>query len=161
MAISCSQDTLGDGEELYAALGELPDVELIAGKWSRTKRLKDRTTTISKGVGLLTPASIMPWNSARRSLVADAPASMKLSSSWQPHVQARVQVDIRQVLPLLGCQGFCAPPHASWLNIEIEIGVLRSQCLDRRIDSKQRLVSKLDAWERQSNASPARLYLAR
>ena len=28
------------------------------------------------------------------------------------------------------------PKHASWLNmVEIEIGVLRSQCLDRRIDS--------------------------
>jgi hypothetical protein len=30
------------------------------------------------------------------------------------------------------------PKHASWLNmVEIEIGVLRSQCLDRRIDSKE------------------------
>ena len=29
------------------------------------------------------------------------------------------------------------PKHASWLNMaEIEIGVLRSQCLDRRIDDK-------------------------
>ena len=31
-----------------------------------------------------------------------------------------------------------APKHASWLNmVEIEIGVLRSQCLDRRIDSQR------------------------
>jgi hypothetical protein len=44
------------------------------------------------------------------------------------------------------------PKHASWLNmVEIEIGVLRSQCLDRRIDSKERLVSEIDAWERQRN----------
>lgn len=29
------------------------------------------------------------------------------------------------------------PKHASWLNmVEIEIGVLRSQCLDRRIDRR-------------------------
>jgi hypothetical protein len=50
------------------------------------------------------------------------------------------------------------PKHASWLNmVEIEIGVLRSQCLDRRIDSKERLVSEIAAWERQRNASRARI----
>ena len=48
------------------------------------------------------------------------------------------------------------PKHASWLNIiEIEIGVLRSQCLDRRIDSREQLESEIAAWERQRNASAA------
>jgi hypothetical protein len=48
------------------------------------------------------------------------------------------------------------PKHASWLNmVEIEIGVLRSQCLDRRIDSQERLVSEIAAWERQRNTSRA------
>jgi len=50
------------------------------------------------------------------------------------------------------------PKHASWLNmVEIEIGVLRSQCLDRRIDSQKRLVSEIQAWERQRNDSRARI----
>jgi transposase len=50
------------------------------------------------------------------------------------------------------------PKHASWLNmVEIEIGVLRSQCLDRRIDSQPRLSSEIAAWERQRNASKARI----
>jgi len=50
------------------------------------------------------------------------------------------------------------PKHASWLNmVEIEIGVLRSQCLDRRIDSKRRLMSEIAAWERQRNTSRARI----
>ncbi|HEY5035040.1 MAG TPA: IS630 family transposase [Candidatus Dormibacteraeota bacterium] len=50
------------------------------------------------------------------------------------------------------------PKHASWLNmVEIEIGVLRSQCLDRRIDERQRLVSEIAAWERQRNAEGARI----
>ena len=40
------------------------------------------------------------------------------------------------------------PKHASWLNmVEIEIGVLRGQCLDRRIDSYERLVAEIAAWE--------------
>jgi transposase len=50
------------------------------------------------------------------------------------------------------------PKHASWLNmVEIEIGVLRSQCLDRRIATQEQLVSEIAAWERQRNASRARI----
>jgi transposase len=50
------------------------------------------------------------------------------------------------------------PKHASWLNmVEIEIGVLRTQCLDQRIATKQRLVSEIAAWEQQRNASGARI----
>ena len=41
--------------------------------------------------------------------------------------------------------------------VEIEIGVLRSQCLDRRIDSKEHLVSEITAWEQQRNTSRARI----
>jgi hypothetical protein len=41
--------------------------------------------------------------------------------------------------------------------VEIEIGVLRSQCLDRRIDSRKRLVAEIAAWERQRNNSRARI----
>ena len=50
------------------------------------------------------------------------------------------------------------PKHASWLNmVEIEIGVLRSQCLDRRIATKGRLLAEVAAWERHRNASGARI----
>lgn len=50
------------------------------------------------------------------------------------------------------------PKHASWLNmVEIEIGVLRGQCLDRRIGERDVLVREIDAWQRQRNASGARI----
>jgi transposase len=50
------------------------------------------------------------------------------------------------------------PKHASWLNmVEIEIGVLRSQCMDRRIGERKRLVSEIKAWEKQRNQSGARV----
>jgi len=50
------------------------------------------------------------------------------------------------------------PKHASWLNmVEIEIGVLRSQCLDRRIDCRDRLITEVAAWEQLRNASSARI----
>ncbi len=50
------------------------------------------------------------------------------------------------------------PKHASWLNmVEIEIGVLAGQCLDRRIDSYARLVAETTAWEKRRNAERARI----
>ena len=50
------------------------------------------------------------------------------------------------------------PKHASWLNmVEIEIGVLKGQCLDRRIESCDRLVAEIDVWQSQRNQSGARI----
>jgi transposase len=50
------------------------------------------------------------------------------------------------------------PKHASWLNlVEIEIGVLVSQCLDRRIEDVPTLVREVAAWTAQRNASGARI----
>jgi transposase len=50
------------------------------------------------------------------------------------------------------------PKHASWLNmVEIEIGVLRNQCLDRRIGERARLESEIRAWENQRNAASSRI----
>ena len=33
--------------------------------------------------------------------------------------------------------------------VEIEIGVLHGQCLDRRIGEREVLVSEIDSWQRQ------------
>jgi hypothetical protein len=41
--------------------------------------------------------------------------------------------------------------------VEIEIGVLSGQCLDRRIDDPTRLISEIAAWERQRNVVAARI----
>ena len=50
------------------------------------------------------------------------------------------------------------PKHASWLNmVEIEIGVLRGQCLDRRIGERDVLIAEIAAWQKQRNASGARI----
>jgi transposase len=50
------------------------------------------------------------------------------------------------------------PKHASWLNmVEIEIGVLRKQCLDRRIAERAVLDAEIAAWECLRNKSRARI----
>ena len=44
------------------------------------------------------------------------------------------------------------PAHASWLNMaEIEIGILESQCLDRRIPNELSLGKEVVAWETRRN----------
>jgi transposase len=70
--------------------------------------------------------------------------------------QAFPPAEARRVLNRL--EFHYVPKHASWLNmVEIEIGVLRGQCLDRRIESREQLVTEIDAWEQQRNASEARI----
>ena len=70
--------------------------------------------------------------------------------------QAFPAAEARRVLRRL--EFHYVPKHASWLNmVEIEIGVLRGQCLDRRIGERDRLVSEIAAWERQRNATGARV----
>ena len=44
------------------------------------------------------------------------------------------------------------PKHGSWLDLaESELGVLASQCLDRRIPDKQTIIDEVAAWVRQRN----------
>ena len=65
-------------------------------------------------------------------------------------------VEARRVLRRL--EFHYTPKHASWLNmVEIEIGVLKGQCLDRRIESCDRLVAEIDAWQTQRNQTGARI----
>src|ERR1700730_15881085 len=64
--------------------------------------------------------------------------------------------EARRVLKRL--QFHHTPKHASWLNmVEIEIGVLRSQCLDRRIDDKETILAEVAAWQQRRNAEGAQI----
>jgi hypothetical protein len=50
------------------------------------------------------------------------------------------------------------PKHASWLNmVEIEIGVMVRQCLDRRIPDKSTLIAEIGKWEHRRNREGARI----
>ncbi len=54
-------------------------------------------------------------------------------------------------------ESFTGHPSVDPCGIEICCSVLRSQCLDRRIASHEHLISEIGAWERQRNASGARI----
>ncbi len=45
------------------------------------------------------------------------------------------------------------PKHGSWLNMaETELSVLCRQCLDRRIDSKEKMTNEVATWESERNS---------
>ncbi len=71
-------------------------------------------------------------------------------------LRSRQPAEARRILRRL--EFHYTPKHASWLNmVEIEIGVLRGQCLDRRIDDPKRLRREIKAWERKRNAARSRI----
>ncbi len=51
------------------------------------------------------------------------------------------------------------PKHGSWLNMaEIELSVLSTQCVDRRIPDKAMLTEEVAAaWEAERNKKPAKV----
>jgi hypothetical protein len=50
------------------------------------------------------------------------------------------------------------PKHGSWLNMaETELSVLSRQCLDRRIDDRDRMAHEIAAWQASRNAARARI----
>jgi transposase len=70
--------------------------------------------------------------------------------------QAFVPDEARRILRRL--EFHYVPKHASWLNmVEIEIGVLSGQCLDRRIPDQRTLEREVRHWERARNAAAAKI----
>lgn len=68
--------------------------------------------------------------------------------------QAFEPAEARRILSKL--EFHFTPKHASWLNmVEIEIGVMVGQCLNRRIPDKATLVREIAAWERSRNHGKA------
>lgn len=50
------------------------------------------------------------------------------------------------------------PKHGSWLNMaEIELNVLNSQCLNRRIDNMEEIIAETKAWENHRNNKDAKI----
>jgi DDE superfamily endonuclease len=53
------------------------------------------------------------------------------------------------------------PKHGSWLNMaETEINIMKSQCLDRRLDNQPQIASEVAAWEERRNIARSRIHWA-
>lgn len=51
------------------------------------------------------------------------------------------------------------PKHASWLNVaEIEIGVMDTECTERRIKDREMLITEVDAWTKRRNEQKKKIH---
>jgi hypothetical protein len=114
----------------------------------RQVRVTERRTKVDWALAIRALVAVHYPNADRIVLVIDnlnthSPAS--LYEAFDPAEAKRLadKLEIHQT-----------PKHGSWLNIaEIELSVLARQCLDRRIDSRARLMQETAAWEAERNAS--------
>lgn len=73
-----------------------------------------------------------------------------LYEAFAPHVA-------RQMLDRI--EFHYTPKHGSWVNMaETEINIMKSQCLDRRLESPSRIAAEIAAWEKQRNEQKARIH---
>ena len=91
-------------------------------------------------------------NAERIRVVLDNLSTHTASSLYETFQPAEARRILRRI------EFHYTPKHASWLNmVEIEIGVMVAQCLDRRIPTKEILIAELKAWERRRNREQARI----
>jgi hypothetical protein len=90
-------------------------------------------------------------DAAKIALVQDNLSTHKPASLYQafPPAEARRLVE--------RFEWHYTPKHGSWLNMaETELSVLSSQCLDRRISTRQILIDEVTAWEAARNKHHAK-----
>jgi hypothetical protein len=94
------------------------------------------------------------FNPADRYLILLAPNALWLTFTCRltSLYEAFPAVEARRLIERF--EWHYTPKHGSWLNLaESELGVLTSQCLDRRIPNKQILIDEIAAWEHDRNAN--------
>ena len=115
--------------------------------WRRVK-VTDRHTAVEYAQVLKDLADIHPPRARTIVLVQDNLNMHSKASLYEafPAAEARRLVE--------RFEWHYTPKHGSWLDLaESELGVLSSQCLDRRIPDKQALIDEVAAWEQERNAN--------
>jgi transposase len=119
--------------------------------WRRVK-VTERRTAVDFAARMRELAEVDFPNAERIRVVLDNLSTHTPGSLYEAFPAPEAQRILRRL------EFHFAPRHASWLNMaEIEIGVLRGQCLDRRIGEREQLEREIAAWERARNAAGARV----
>jgi transposase len=119
--------------------------------WRRV-RVTERRTAVDFAARMRELAEVDFPNAERIRVVLDNLSTHTPGSLYEAFPAPEAQRILRRL------EFHFTPRHASWLNMaEIEIGVLRGQCLDRRIGEREQLEREIAAWERARNAAGARV----
>ena len=118
--------------------------------WRHVK-VTDRHAAIDYALVLKELSDVHFANADKIVLVQDNLSTHTKASLYQafPAVEARRLVE--------RFEWHYTPKHGSWLDMaESELGVLASQCLDRRIPNKQTLKREVAAWQKHRNKHHAK-----
>jgi transposase len=127
-------------------------VFLDANRPWRKVKVTERRTAIDFAVCMRELADIHYPKAERIRVVLDNLSTHSVGALYQAFPAEEARRLLRRI------EFHYTPKHASWLNmVEIEIGVLASQCLDRRIESYQLLIGEVAAWEKKRNSARARI----
>ena len=98
------------------------------------------------------PTACVTWSTLT---TPDAPKIRVVQDNLSTHkpaalYEAFAPAEARRILERLNF--YYTPKHGSWLNMaEIELNVLNSQCLDRRLGDQETLIHEVAAWEADRN----------
>ena len=128
--------------------------------WRHVK-VTDRHTAVDDAHALKDLADIHFLNAAKIVLVQDN--SPRAGGVRSAPLNTHAKASLYEAFPAAEARRLAerfewryTPKHGSWLNMaESELGVLASQCLDRRIPDKQTLIDEIAAWEDDRNANHA------
>ena len=86
----------------------------------------------------------------------DKPASLYPVMNALGHDEAYPAAEAHRILEKVVFH--YTPKHGSWLNMaEIELSILNSQCLDRRIGNQNFLTSEIQAWVAERDARQSKI----
>jgi hypothetical protein len=141
------ENTLAVYQRPYDAQGNLCMMfEPLAGR--RQVLVTARRTAVDYAEAIQHLVDVSYPNAEKIVLMQDNLNTHKLASLDEafPPEEARRLIDTLEV--------HYTPKHGRWLNMaEIELGVLRGQCLDRRIPDFPTLTSEVMAWQSARNAA--------
>ena len=113
--------------------------------WRHIK-VTDRRTAIDYAHALKDLADILFPKARKILLVQDNLNTHKAASLYEAFSPAEARRLVERF------EWHYSPKHGSWLNMaESELGVISSQCLDRRIPDQKTLIKEIAAWEKDRN----------
>ena len=125
-------------------------VEPLAGK--RTVKVADRRTKIDWAHFVQFLLTTVYPEVAKVVLVMDNLNTHSVGSLYEAFDPARARALVERL------EIHHTPKHGSWLNMaETELSVLSRQCLNRRIDCKEKMTVEIAAWEQDRNRQETKI----
>jgi hypothetical protein len=135
--------------------------QCVRGGWKAGRYSTHSAANVDKMANVTSVMSVL--NSSAMSLSTNTSRKKSKASSDHPQDNLNIhsKASLYEAFPAAEARRLVerfewhyTPKHGSWLDLaESELGILSSQCLDRRIPDKQTLIDEIAAWEHDRNAN--------